>query len=385
VSTDDPERSVALHEAREALARFLEELDADRWAVFVLSEIEGLRGTEISAELGVKLSTVYARLRSAQRAFDRALSRRRARGRRWSRLGGLLAWRPAASFAAVSLRLLAAIVVAVIGIAVTAWVAVGDRGGAVESVVVHENPRLAAEPRPPSSSTRARSHGVPKPVALPLRRADEREATSSPQLTDPQRRAIEAFAALYRGFDDERYRALFDVDDEPWILREQLEWFTAVLGDCGPPEPLRIESDTAARFVFRCDTGELEVEIHLADADTHRMRGVASGVRGVEPPEAVLTAAHDALALYHDFDAAAVPAVFEERFDPIALEAALAEARANWGACTLGNVDLARHRGALFDLNCEIGPRLLKVELGEDDRITRLLLSERRPVEIREG
>jgi RNA polymerase sigma-70 factor (ECF subfamily) len=87
VGADDLERSVVRREAFEALAQFLDELDRDRWAVFVLSEIEGLRGTEIAAELDVKLSTVYARLRSAQRAFDRALARRRAREKRWAFLG----------------------------------------------------------------------------------------------------------------------------------------------------------------------------------------------------------------------------------------------------------------------------------------------------------
>lgn len=78
----DPEREAARREALVVLKEFLGQLDADRWAVFVLSEIEGLRGTEIAAELGVNLSTVYARLRTARQAFERALAehRRRERG-----------------------------------------------------------------------------------------------------------------------------------------------------------------------------------------------------------------------------------------------------------------------------------------------------------------
>ena len=78
----DPERGASRQEALAVLREFLGQLDADRWAVFVLSEIEGLRGTEIAAELGVNLSTVYARLRTARQAFERALAehRRRERG-----------------------------------------------------------------------------------------------------------------------------------------------------------------------------------------------------------------------------------------------------------------------------------------------------------------
>ncbi|MFY0533997.1 RNA polymerase sigma factor [Nannocystis pusilla] len=63
------------------LQAFLGELDPDRWAVFVLSEIEGLRGTEIAAELGVNLSTVYARLRVAKAGFERTMARRRGERR----------------------------------------------------------------------------------------------------------------------------------------------------------------------------------------------------------------------------------------------------------------------------------------------------------------
>lgn len=78
----DPERWTSRQEALAVLRSFLEQLDADRWAVFVLSEIEGLRGTEIAAELDVNLSTVYARLRTARQAFEHTLSQHRRRERR---------------------------------------------------------------------------------------------------------------------------------------------------------------------------------------------------------------------------------------------------------------------------------------------------------------
>lgn len=88
-STVDPEHAAARQEGLAVLRRFLAGLDADRWAVFVLSEIEGLRGTEIAAELDVNLSTVYARLRTAKQAFEAAAGRQHGPGRSW--LAGLLA------------------------------------------------------------------------------------------------------------------------------------------------------------------------------------------------------------------------------------------------------------------------------------------------------
>ncbi|PCC68565.1 RNA polymerase sigma factor [Nannocystis exedens] len=78
----DPESWTSRQEALADLQSFLRELDPDRWAVFVLSELEGLRGTEIAAELGVNLSTVYARLRVAKDSFERTMARRRGERRR---------------------------------------------------------------------------------------------------------------------------------------------------------------------------------------------------------------------------------------------------------------------------------------------------------------
>lgn len=79
---DTPEATAAREQARRELAAFLEELEPERWEVFVLSEIEGLRGSEIAQELGLNQNTVYARLRSARTSFERRLARMRARERR---------------------------------------------------------------------------------------------------------------------------------------------------------------------------------------------------------------------------------------------------------------------------------------------------------------
>lgn len=106
-----PEDRAARAEAWEVLQRFLDELEPERWSVFVLSEIEGLRGSEIAAELGVNQNTVYARLRSARIEFERVLRRHRARERRgvwailpWDGSHGSRHWvLPAAVIGSVSL------------------------------------------------------------------------------------------------------------------------------------------------------------------------------------------------------------------------------------------------------------------------------------------
>ncbi len=72
-ATDSPERGIARHQAAAVLDRFLGSLDADKCAVFVLSEIEGRRGPEIAELLDVNVNTVYARLRAARQRFQAAM------------------------------------------------------------------------------------------------------------------------------------------------------------------------------------------------------------------------------------------------------------------------------------------------------------------------
>jgi hypothetical protein len=77
-----PERGVARREAADILDEFLGSLDADKCAVFVLSELEGRRGPEIAEQLQVNLNTVYARLRAARQRFDEAMIDHREPARR---------------------------------------------------------------------------------------------------------------------------------------------------------------------------------------------------------------------------------------------------------------------------------------------------------------
>lgn len=87
--TESP-RPDEVAERNEAIAfvdRFLRQLDEDKRAVFQLAEIEGVSAPEIGEILGVKLNTVYSRLRAARERFSRELERYRARERREDRQG----------------------------------------------------------------------------------------------------------------------------------------------------------------------------------------------------------------------------------------------------------------------------------------------------------
>lgn len=80
-----PDEALARQQAAAMVGRFLDTLDPDKRAVFVLSDVEGLSAPEIADVLGVKLNTVYSRLRAARQRFEQAVTRHRIQGRRtWS-------------------------------------------------------------------------------------------------------------------------------------------------------------------------------------------------------------------------------------------------------------------------------------------------------------
>jgi RNA polymerase sigma-70 factor (ECF subfamily) len=78
-SAPTAEMQLAADEDTRLLYALLHELDEDKRAVFVLSELEEMSGPEIAEALDLHLSNVYARVRAARQAFDAALRRYRAR------------------------------------------------------------------------------------------------------------------------------------------------------------------------------------------------------------------------------------------------------------------------------------------------------------------
>ena len=70
---ESPDVAAARGEASRIVLEFLETLDEDRRAVFVLAELEQMTAREISSALNTNQSTIYSRLGSARKALLRYL------------------------------------------------------------------------------------------------------------------------------------------------------------------------------------------------------------------------------------------------------------------------------------------------------------------------
>ena len=73
------DEQLAESQARRVLHALLAGLDDDKRAVFVLAELEQMSAPDIAEATGLKLNTVYSRLRLARAEMERALERHRAR------------------------------------------------------------------------------------------------------------------------------------------------------------------------------------------------------------------------------------------------------------------------------------------------------------------
>jgi RNA polymerase sigma-70 factor (ECF subfamily) len=79
LAADGPETHAQKAEAARALHEILGGLDEEKREVFVLVELEQLSGNDVAEALGVKLNTVYSRLRLARVEFEEGVRRHRAR------------------------------------------------------------------------------------------------------------------------------------------------------------------------------------------------------------------------------------------------------------------------------------------------------------------
>lgn len=80
-----PEDHADRRRALAVLDGLLAELPDERREVLVLCEVEKLSAPEAAEVLGLKLNTVYSRLRLARQDFDRAVQRLQARAQRLAR------------------------------------------------------------------------------------------------------------------------------------------------------------------------------------------------------------------------------------------------------------------------------------------------------------
>jgi len=78
----EPQRSaddkVELRQRADVVTEFLGSLPPEQREVFVLMELESMSAPEVAEGLGIKLNTVYSRLRTARERFKRVVARHRA-------------------------------------------------------------------------------------------------------------------------------------------------------------------------------------------------------------------------------------------------------------------------------------------------------------------
>jgi RNA polymerase sigma-70 factor (ECF subfamily) len=76
----DPLEQASRNQAGRIVHQLLAKLDEDKAAVFVLAEIEGLTVPEIAEAIDVNVNTVYSRLRTARKDFERVRRQYALRG-----------------------------------------------------------------------------------------------------------------------------------------------------------------------------------------------------------------------------------------------------------------------------------------------------------------
>jgi RNA polymerase sigma-70 factor (ECF subfamily) len=86
----DPAPPIEFDRRRALLQAALSTLPLEQRAVFTLFELEGLRGDEIAAMLGIPVPTVHSRLRLAREGFRRALLRAAAQDQARLRRTGVI-------------------------------------------------------------------------------------------------------------------------------------------------------------------------------------------------------------------------------------------------------------------------------------------------------
>lgn len=79
-----PHEAAVRAQAVAVLHTFLDGLNDELRAVFVMSELEQMTAPEVAAATGVNVNTVFSRIRAARSQFEQMVARRRAHDR-WSR------------------------------------------------------------------------------------------------------------------------------------------------------------------------------------------------------------------------------------------------------------------------------------------------------------
>lgn len=181
-------------------------------------------------------------------------------------------------------------------------------------------------------------------------------------------RAAAGYLAVHNDHERDVAHALWGEQADE--IEPLIEWSRAQLGSCHGFEPMRINSQLDARYVFACERGQLEVQLRV-DPETGVVRRTLFGARGVEPPPEVRRAAEQLVARANG-EPAALPAL-AKRLKSSDVDAQLAVI-AGHGQCEIDRVHLGNGRGARFILECTRGSATLTLDLTEHGTLRRFFV-----------
>jgi hypothetical protein len=177
-------------------------------------------------------------------------------------------------------------------------------------------------------------------------------------------RTVAEYVAVYNDFDADRLAALYAEVPDLSRVEARLAWLKERLGACGEPRLMWQYKLTRARFSADCERGELEISMRLA-ADG-RLHGTLDAAAGVVTPEPVERAMHEVLAVMPWKKDVAGAKPWGKALAP------------KWarklGRCELAGVRTVSDHSGRFDLTCEHGKALLKLELADDGSLARVWL-----------
>lgn len=177
-------------------------------------------------------------------------------------------------------------------------------------------------------------------------------------------RTAAEYVALYNDWDGEKMAALHAKTPDLAEIQSELAWLHERLGDCGAPELMWQYKLTRGRFAAPCERGELQISMRLDRKG--RMIGTLNGGVGIELPVRVGEAMREVVAaMPWQRDAAGK--------QPWGKAIGKAWAR-KLGRCDLAAVRSVTDTTGRFDLQCEHGAALLKLELGDDGSIAHVWL-----------
>jgi hypothetical protein len=180
---------------------------------------------------------------------------------------------------------------------------------------------------------------------------------------DLPRNAAEV-VAVYNDWDAARLAALYKQAPALEQERAEFEWLRERLGACEAPTLMWRSERTRGRFSASCERGELQISMRLDKRG--RVKGTILSAAGVEAPAQVTAAQREVVA--------AMPFTQE-----IAGAKPWGKAlRPRWaralGRCEVAGVRSVGARTGRYDLRCEHGAALLKLELAGDGSIAQVWL-----------